>query len=62
MARQLFQAIAGAALLLGTVWSEAGAQAPRKITIVHGSQQIEVTHPGSISAMCSATTPRKGWK
>jgi NitT/TauT family transport system substrate-binding protein len=46
MARQFFQAIAGAVLLLGTVWSEAGAQAPRKVTIVHGSQQIEVTHPG----------------
>lgn len=46
MARQVIQVIACVGLLWGMACAPAGAQAPRKVTIVHGSQQVEVTHPG----------------
>ena len=44
MKRRTFTVGAATALLVGP--SGLRAQAPRKVTIVHGSQQIEITHPG----------------
>lgn len=46
MKRRTFTAGLGSALLLGASGLRVSAQTARKVTIGHGSQQIEITHPG----------------